>query len=154
MQSLANIGKIKESQIHANVRYGDDKFMSPALAYLFLCADAIQDKTTFKWTFINCFDLFIISTGLEFTIQNFRVAGKLNNVPAGTTNTEIRIVDKKEKIIATSVLSGLLEQGDVQFAAVFNLVKFDKPGRYFFRTYFGGKKLADGNRYYFDVIKE
>lgn len=128
--------------------------MKPTLAYLFLCADAIQDSFSSKWTYVNCFDLFIITKGLEFSIQNFRVGGRINNVPNGTIGTEIKIVDKDEKVLATSMLSGELVEGDVQFAAIFNLVKFDKPGRYYLRTYFGGKKLVDGNKYYFNVIKE
>lgn len=152
MQFVYNKGTIQE-QAYAAVYYRGEKYMKPTLAYLFMVADSIQDKLTNKWTHVNQFNLLIIPKNSDHLLTNFRVVGQINNVQDGPSVTEIRIVDKQEKTIESSVLRGTLVKGDVQFSAMFLLAKFDTPGRYYLRAYTDGKKLMDGNKYYFEVTK-
>ena len=136
------------------IQAGDYTGVKPILAYLITTNDAIQDAQTTRWSFINVFSIILIPKALDYTLQTFKVAGRIDNVPAGDAETVIQIVDKDGKEIAKNVLTGNIKKGGVQFAAFFGLVKFDTPGRYYMHAYFNDKRLTDSNRYFFDVVKE
>jgi hypothetical protein len=51
-------------------------------------------------------------------------------------------------------VKGTVNKGDVEFSAAFGLVKFELPGKYYFKVTHNGNPLDDDDKYYLLVEKE
>lgn len=158
MQYITNKGEypygLNAKTVYEVTMPTNKKSDKPALSYLFTCANAIQDKLSGRWSYIDSFDGVTIPTGLEFYIQSYYVIGKINRVKPGENITEVQVIDPDGVLFANVKLSGTLVEGDVTFAAFFLANRFEKTGRYYLRALQNGQRLADGERHYFTVEKQ
>ncbi|HEV2403379.1 MAG TPA: hypothetical protein VGS08_04210 [Candidatus Saccharimonadales bacterium] len=125
----------------------------PILNYLVVAGRTLQDSATNRWSYIDLFDTILIPEGADTATQSFVVAGRLDNVTAGPSQTQVTITAPDDELAASIELSGQLEAGSVNMNAIFELIKFEKAGRYHLHVTYNGKQLDDDSRFYFDVKK-
>lgn len=125
------------------------------IAFLFACGNIIQDSGTKKFTYIDVFTAFVISKEVEFIYQNFWVAGRILNIDQGENKIEVKFIDATgEREYGAAFVGGISKTQDTDFAARFDLVKLDRAGKFYLRTFLNGKQLNDGNRFYLEVRKQ
>lgn len=152
-QSLTN-KRFGQDASRASIVYKqDDMPTTPELGFLLTANKALQDSITRQWSFIDITNAFFMPKSLNFLYQTVHVGGRILNVPAGLNKTVVSIVDPEYKLVIAQELSGQLTQGDVDFAARFNLVKFEKLGRYHLKVIHNGVPLKDDDKFYFQVQK-
>lgn len=150
-QLLTNITRFSENQVTFNT--GDNNNMT-TLSYLIPVGKIIQDKITGKFSFIDIFDTFTIPPNLNFLYQSFFIAGKISDIKAGKHKIDISIVDPEEKEFATIHFPERdVVHGDVPLTAFFNIVKFEKIGRYHIKAFVDDEELKGHSKFYFDVKK-
>ena len=120
-----------------------------------MCAGRIiQDSFRKKYSYIDIFDLINIPQGFEYFYQAFYIGGKLTASQPGTYDIQIRIEDKKGKLLTEVDYKKVdLIAGEVPISSFFDLVKFVEAGRYYIRVSVDGKKIKDDDKFYFDVIR-
>jgi hypothetical protein len=154
MQFLTNRDKIQEAQcVNYKLRINMST-KKTSVAFLIFANRVIQDAISGKWSYIDVFDEIVIPASLDYFYQSFNIGGRLNNVPAGETKMELRLIDPNDLVFATQVLTGTLQKGDVGLTAAFNLLKFVLPGIYTLQIFFNGAELPTSNKYHIKVSKE
>ena len=129
--------------------------MSPLLSYLLVCGRVIRDEYIGGlFTYLDIFEVVLIPKGQTSTVRSFVVVGKLNAAKSGLLNIEVKIIDPDKNEFAKSVIVGPAAMGDTEIAARFDLLTFQKTGRYTLQVTVDGTPLEDGGRYYFEVKNE
>jgi hypothetical protein len=125
----------------------------PTLVYLFPANKGIQDNRSGLWSYVEVFAYINIPSGLDFTITDFHISGKINNVPGGKTKVTIQVVNPEGQVHSEIDMEGSLEPGDMTVNAQFDNVRFSQPGKYCLKAVFNGEQLADNDYFYFEVRK-
>lgn len=128
--------------------------MKPTLSYLLTAFRSFQDSSSGMWSYIDVFNTLIIPSSLEVAVQTIYVAGKINNVPSGPADVKVAIHGANGELIAEVNMKASLLEGDLNLNVEFKNIILASIGRYMISVHFNGKKLVDGNRYYFEVKKD
>lgn len=123
-----------------------------SLAYLLPMKKAIKDEPSQMWSFIDIFWFITIPKDLEFVINDFYIAAKINNVVAGPAKVEIQIINPDDTINSSALLTGSFNRGDADVVASFTSVKLE-TGKYKLRMVYNDNTLIDNGKYYFEVKK-
>jgi hypothetical protein len=154
LQSITNLSASDSVFKAGNIRNMADAKKKVQLSYIIPVQTAIRDSVTRNWSVIGIIDYLHIPNEFPSFIASFVAFGKLENIPDGTVKAEIKLIYEDGSVVDVSKLSGEVQAGSVEFAASFNNVKFDNPGRYHFDVEFNSVRVPGGDKFYFQVVKD
>ncbi len=132
-----------------------NKHMKTQVSYLLTTGRVVKDE--YKgglYSYIDIFESILIPKNQNFWIQSFVVAGKIYTSKNGLLNIEVSILDPENIEFKTNKLSGTFVVGDIEVTTAFNLMKFEKLGRYLIKIKVDGELLEDNDKFYLEVVKE
>lgn len=124
----------------------------PTISFLLPSQRGIKDASTGMWSYMDVFESITIPEGLEFTVNDFHIGGKINNVTKGPVEVIVKVLNPDNKTHTEVPMAGeVVQDGDMSINAIFRNIQFTVPGRYLIKVYFKGKVLPDQDRHYFEV---